>query len=106
MAQDDDNPAAGTVATSAITVGTALLDDAVEERKDPGEEIVEDPVDASPQVVAVEETRPEVREDGDIDRFSVDSDKLTGLELTDARMTEVEAFAGLDTPVESRENPR
>ena len=120
--QEDDNPVTVLAEASAIPVEAILLDDVAEEREEPGEETVEDPQDTFSQVVEDEDTQPVEHETENEEVFSAVGGEVTGLEmivhqplapglqeeddLADAHEAEVAAFAGLEAPVESHENPR
>ena len=120
--QEDDKPATVIAEASAMPVETILLDDVAEEHEEPVEELVVEPQDTFSQVVESDDTQPAERETEHEAIFSAVNDEVPGLETTDyeplapgpqeeddladAHKAEVAAFAGLEAPVETHENPR
>ena len=120
--QEDDKPATVIAEALAIPVNTILLDDMAEECEEPDEEIVDNLQDTFSEVVMGEDTPPAEHETERKEIFSAVDDEVLGLEivvheplapgpqeeddLADAHKAEVAAFAGLEAPVETHDNPQ
>ena len=106
---------------SAIPVEATLLDNMAKECEELVEELVMEPQDMFSQVVEGEDAPPVEHETTNEEIFSVVDNEIPGLEmvvheplapgpqeeddLADAHEAEVAAFAGLEAPVETHENP-
>ena len=108
-----------------MPVKTILLDNMAEEREEPVEELVVEPQDTFSQVVEGNDTQTAECETEHEAIFSAVDNEVPGLETTvhqpleplapglpeeddlaDAHKAEVAAFAGLEAPVETHENPQ
>ena len=123
--QEDDKPATVIMEASAIPVDMILLDDVAEECEELDEEIVDNLQDTFSEVAEGETAHPEEQEPANEELFSTVDVDVQGLEmmvtqpleplapglpeeddLADAHKAEVAAFAGLEAPVDTHENPR
>ena len=118
----EDEPATVIAEVLATPVEATLLDDVAEGSEEPDEEPVENLQDTLSEVVAGEDAHPAEQEPVNEELFSVVDVDVQGLEMTvnqplepglpeednlaDAHEAEVAAFAGLEAPVETHENPR
>ena len=123
--QEEDEPATVITEVSATPVKATLLDDVAEGSEEPDEEPVENLQDTLSEVVAAEDAHPVEQEVVNRELFSAVDVDIQGLgmavdhpleplapglleedDLADAHKAEVAAFAGLEAPVETHENPR
>ena len=117
----DDNSLTATAAATS-QVETISLDDGAEEHGETFEDAYEEPIDASSPIIAVEETQFDEHEAWGEDFVAANDvepveramvlyrppalDMQEEQEWADAHEAEMEAFAGIEDPIETRENPR
>ena len=120
--QEDDKPVMVIVEELAIPVEVTLLDNMAEECKELVEELVVEPQDTFSQVVEGDDMQTAECETEHEVIFLAVNNEVPGLETTnyeplapgpqeednlaDAQKAEVAAFAGLEAPVETHENPQ
>ena len=119
---DECNSLTATAAAAKSQDETISLYDGAEDHDETFEDAHEEPIDALSPIVAVEETQPEEHAAGGEDFVAANDGEPVERamvlyqpsapvmqeeqEQADAHDAEVEAFSGLNDPIETTENPR